>query len=860
MQIKKLKLKNFAQHKSAEFNLEGYSLVGIFGSNGKGKSNLKNAIEFALRGELNDYRKGDRKISDIVHRTGDEEVDSKCKATVELYLRNKGVDIEIKRNLTAKGVSSRKVTIGDKTYTKQADSSRALEDHFGVSMDLLPYLCVAPQRSLDGFSQGDIDFRRELFTNLANTKGKERYNSLLKNKIAEVESKMENVVLRAEEAQGRLVDQINEVEAAQINLAQTKDHQEHIKQLRRKIEAIQDYATKREQLLASSANASASLALLEKQIKMWDTDFTKDQEASLEDNLCRFVKKFEEDLESFQQGIRSQQKYQRALKLLQDRQDLNKLKEDEVLQRDKQALVEKELALLDEVHLEEQRRTLEKYRESEKNLKEKLSDLTELTKRRKELSQEWTQLRNDWTNQVESSKTRISDNKQRLTQIQEESPLQLIALWKTAEKAVSAEGEQTCCPLCGSHSEKMNLSNVRAEIAKLETLQASMLRQRQNLEQVIREDEAKTQTLGRQVELKEADMLRVATEEEQAQLQVQRLQEQLEVIKKPENLETEFTRLEEARLRIQQLKTSKQVNSVQLDNIVNQLLKTEKIIQVSLVEFDNDWGNVENYKPAKSLDLGENHYTTEDFKNAIKELNNYRAELKLREDAVIQANEVREKLGLTEQDNDLELTRLLVSLEENQRQHDAAKTILSIKQGELNKINQEINEIEKEQEKNQSRREIVAILEEVITSLQPSGAARDYQNYLLGRTEPTVQRYLQEMRPNFEVRVDPSKELAFEFRRLDVADSAWFSMQELSGGQARRLGIAVFQAFQQTLAPRVGLLCLDEPSMGLDVVGRETLLETLNLIRESAAHRGHLCVCIDHHESLKGACDYTIEL
>ena len=56
MIIKKVELKNWGPHKSLEFDSDNH-IVGIIGSNGKGKSNLLQAIAYALTGDL-DKTKG----------------------------------------------------------------------------------------------------------------------------------------------------------------------------------------------------------------------------------------------------------------------------------------------------------------------------------------------------------------------------------------------------------------------------------------------------------------------------------------------------------------------------------------------------------------------------------------------------------------------------------------------------------------------------------------------------------------------------------------------------------------------------------------------------------------------------------
>ena len=58
MIIKSIDLENYCQHRSRHIDVQG-NLIAVVGPNGRGKSNLLGAIQFALTGEQPGKDKGD---------------------------------------------------------------------------------------------------------------------------------------------------------------------------------------------------------------------------------------------------------------------------------------------------------------------------------------------------------------------------------------------------------------------------------------------------------------------------------------------------------------------------------------------------------------------------------------------------------------------------------------------------------------------------------------------------------------------------------------------------------------------------------------------------------------------------------
>lgn len=86
--------------------------------------------------------------------------------------------------------------------------------------------------------------------------------------------------------------------------------------------------------------------------------------------------------------------------------------------------------------------------------------------------------------------------------------------------------------------------------------------------------------------------------------------------------------------------------------------------------------------------------------------------------------------------------------------------------------------------------------------------------------------------------------------RLAIADLAHRQLHDLSGGQRQRVLVA------QGLAQEAGLLLLDEPVTGLDVVSREVILEVID--EETAA--GRTIVMTTHNLDDARRCDQVLLL
>lgn len=123
---------------------------------------------------------------------------------------------------------------------------------------------------------------------------------------------------------------------------------------------------------------------------------------------------------------------------------------------------------------------------------------------------------------------------------------------------------------------------------------------------------------------------------------------------------------------------------------------------------------------------------------------------------------------------------------------------------------------------------------------------------------PLVQEMLERMQSNFSVHPDPDRPLTYLF----VPEGQSFSLpqERLSGGQAVRLAVAVLLAAQRTVLPEVGLLVMDEPSSHVDADGVEHMRDMFAKLASILDNADMQLIVVDHNPVLESAFGKTIRL
>jgi ABC-type sulfate/molybdate transport systems ATPase subunit len=116
------------------------------------------------------------------------------------------------------------------------------------------------------------------------------------------------------------------------------------------------------------------------------------------------------------------------------------------------------------------------------------------------------------------------------------------------------------------------------------------------------------------------------------------------------------------------------------------------------------------------------------------------------------------------------------------------------------------------------------------------------------------------MGSNFNVIPDPERACSFLFVRTDNSSKFEMQQEQLSGGQAIRLALALLLACQQLILPDIGLLVLDEPSSHIDSEGVEQMRDLFISLRSVLQNTHMQLIIVDHNEKLTTSFETTIVL
>lgn len=134
----------------------------------------------------------------------------------------------------------------------------------------------------------------------------------------------------------------------------------------------------------------------------------------------------------------------------------------------------------------------------------------------------------------------------------------------------------------------------------------------------------------------------------------------------------------------------------------------------------------------------------------------------------------------------------------------------------------------------------------------PADVARDY----LKELEAGVNHYLDEL--GVDYRVSASRDLEFIVRFPDGREGP--AQRYLSGGEKMVFAIAWRLTVSSTFASQVGILCLDEPTAGLDSERLDCLRKAMDRLRHLSGTSGLQCIVVTHEKSLIPMFDRVIEL
>lgn len=180
---------------------------------------------------------------------------------------------------------------------------------------------------------------------------------------------------------------------------------------------------------------------------------------------------------------------------------------------------------------------------------------------------------------------------------------------------------------------------------------------------------------------------------------------------------------------------------------------------------------------------------------------------------------------------------------------EASRESMTREQGNL--INLEVKIAEQQQ-----RLALADRLTRLRDAFRPTGIVTKYLDYKFSHVATVAADYLAESHADFTTIPSTSEPLAFDFMRLTPGET-WLSQSRLSGGQRVRLAVATLRAIHSIVMPNVGLMVLDEPTTHLDTEAKTSMAE---MLRRIGSEGGLQMIVCDHDPILIDAFSSTIDI
>lgn len=189
-----------------------------------------------------------------------------------------------------------------------------------------------------------------------------------------------------------------------------------------------------------------------------------------------------------------------------------------------------------------------------------------------------------------------------------------------------------------------------------------------------------------------------------------------------------------------------------------------------------------------------------------------------------------------------------------------ASTVIRQADEQIEKINTAIEEIDEKIQRNEKKLQLSALLAMLRNLTGKNGVPMAYMNSVFYGITTSVQELLERMGANFTVAPDPENPVTYRFTRTDNDSGYSMAQEQLSGGQAIRLALALLISAQQSILPDVGLLVLDEPSSHVDAEGVEQMRDMFRGLTAYLESADMQIIMVDHNDTLISAVDTAVRL
>lgn len=857
MKIKHLEIKNWGPHKHRAFDMSS-SIVGILGANGKGKSNLLQAIDYALTGNLN-KQKQEKYIRNFGQPNG------ATSASVYLVFEKDGKTGEITRTITATG-SRRSLKWDDQEWTKAADVERILEEILGADKASLAQAVFIKQGELARIIKGTPAERQTLFQKLMNL-------SFIETRAEDITSKICAIRGTLQDMRPTLELALNDLQACELDMLDLKDavnkrvvYQNAISQLEALIYNLQELQRAAAALPdAQTQRHNAQVALA---IKLKELD-TNSIEAMKE-----FMYQLKQQLEDAQHKLDNCRYYRSQL--AERERILNVIEFQKKELKDKFNYVTHENYFFDKINeLKVATQTaLAKCTKiaSAQAAADRILVATKKYEREAELVAEYKKTAEEEIPELQTQLQELAAEIAKLT---------IDIAYAEAKESIFDVGIEntTICPICGTEMNVNTISlpgesvddtkhRLRLELQKL---QAQKLSAAQTTDSVSARLLACRQTLALpdpkiayEAEIAEDKALLesgvgafLAQDAKAAQEEYNKLVDQSTQCAAER---AQYTTIKdiidsyEAKLaKLPKLDIPDYIeDETKLILTVNEL--TEKVATAQ--------GNINVLEQLnRNLALAESNLETVINNHALRKtiFNSDLSDAEADEDFVsfwlsVDPDEAMQRNSLTD------LTKMLNLAREAKTEvdQDAAKYTQLAEQKD--KLLARISSLKEIISKNESKQTLIDDLNVAKSMISRTGVPLAFMNDVFNKLVSMIQDILSRMGSNFNVIPDPDHACSFLFVRTDNDSSFAMQQEQLSGGQAIRLALALLLSCQQLILPEIGLLVLDEPSSHIDSEGVEQMRDLFISLQQLLQNTDMQLIIVDHNDKLTTSFETTIVL
>ena len=821
MILKRLKLKNFAQHRDVDVTLNG-NLIGILGHNGCGKSNLLNAIRFAFTGDSDG-----NKESMITQGLPEKE----RKGMVELWFAAQGKEGYIKRALHSQ---MREFRYGDEVYKKDEDIRKALQALFGMDTDMMRNLTFIRQGELQKLLFGDASDREMNFVKIFGLGHTEKARDALLKSMKELEDKAVDCTQLLDEKKTDWTRLSRELAALEFKIVSAPDSHKalaaasaSLETLRKTLEAFQTFEKNRDEAF----RIKKELADLEPTGK--DLAATKQQDITKENELTLQF----QQIQQTQMAVKVKQDLLTDLvlrkKVLEDLQvaiaaaqvkfnqlELPKVPYEEaiVLLQNTQARVAADAAIA-QLKLEI---------DSEHIRREKLAD---------QLAQLAGSKPADKHDELWKEYSNLS------TELKFHEDLMAVLDAPHAEK----KGR---CILCGSKIEdavklKVSLTILCSAIqAKRATVGTTM-----EAEKLARTKwEAANNSVTSDLQAAET---KINDLEFKLGLQKNIIQKAVPCLSADEEYKT-LTRLipnydlkQRYEMQFGEL-LSKRAVAVESHNGIVRSLATMENIPVTAPD--------SSVIVAQLKEVAERRRLLADYELKANRLTG----------SFTQADMAQVTAYLAVAGKDRPTAEQLMAAEKTVQEATEASAaadqlvgVLQARKQELEACNARVRELQAQKDRSEKIFALKAHFEKVRDVLARGNLPLTFIQQYFAHLVPVLQGHLVTAGADFTVHLDKAEQVSFAFDKLDGSVSN-MPVDKLSGGQKVRLVVAFLMALHEMMSSKMGFLILDEPTVFLDEAGVESFGELLTDLTHRLVSADMQVLISTHETSLKSSFTETI--